>query len=278
MASWVLYLDHNTYWGRWWAKAPRSKMVSGSWSLVEPQRCQSLCVTPRQSSGSPPQHRQARQTNLRYFRENKPKKAKENTFQTSRAKFCLYRENQSMSDPLPSPHPHTGAASWNPQDLAARLSWCRPRAHKWAWSSGGTWEAAGTELPPTPNACALAGTDVTLSGERRLYLKGAELQWELRWCQVYCVPLNKPLHFLRLDARKSHCISGLIFLLLRPSKVGYCYILVSNVRIFCNKSDIIFMSNYWDTLHVLYPLGTSFSPSSLITRFLSSPLHTELYK
>lgn len=47
-------------------------------------------------------------------------------------------------------------------------------------SSGGMWEAAGTELKPTPNACALAGTDVTLSGERNLYLKGAELQWELR--------------------------------------------------------------------------------------------------
>lgn len=146
----MLYLDHNTYWGRWWAKAPRSKMVSGSWSLVEPQRCQCLCVTPRQSSGSPPQHRQARQTNLRYFRENKPKKAKENTFQTSRAKFCLYRENQSMSDPLPSPHPHTGAASWNPQYLAVRLSWCRPRALKWAWSSGGTWEAAGLSSHPHP--------------------------------------------------------------------------------------------------------------------------------
>lgn len=42
------------------------------------------------------------------------------------------------------------------------------------------WEAAGTELTPTPNACALAGTDVTLSGERKLHLKGVELQWELR--------------------------------------------------------------------------------------------------
>lgn len=74
MTSWVLYLAHNTYWGRSWGKAPRNKIVAGSESLVGPQRCQCLCVTPRQSWGSHPQPCQARQANLRYFRQNKPKK------------------------------------------------------------------------------------------------------------------------------------------------------------------------------------------------------------
>lgn len=93
---------------------------------------------------------------------------------------------------------------------------------------------------------------------------------------MHCAPSEQtpPLH----KSRKSHCISGLIFLLLRPSKLGYCYILVSNVRIFHNKSDIVFMSNYLDALHGLYAVGTSFSPSSAIAHFLSSPFHTELYK
>lgn len=72
-------------------------MVSGSWSLVEPQRCQSLCVTPRQSSGSPPQPCQARQTNLKYFRQNKPKKQRKthsrpqepNSASTGKTSVCL---------------------------------------------------------------------------------------------------------------------------------------------------------------------------------------------
>lgn len=189
MASWVLHLAHNTYIkGKWWGKAPWIKIVEGTQGLVRPQRCQFLCVTPRQSWASHPQHCQARQTNLRHFRQNKPKK--------QRKTHCRPQEPNSASTGKTSPcvtpgfplTPTTRAASWNPQHLQSRSSWRRAGALKGGWGSEGTWEAAGIELTPTPNACALAGTDVTLSGERKLCLKGAELQWELRWCQVHCVP------------------------------------------------------------------------------------------
>lgn len=85
-----------------------------------------------------------------------------------------------MSDPcLPPTYTHKSSQMKSPVFGSRGYPGADPE-HTSGWSSEGTWEAAGTELTPTPNACALAGTDVALSGERKLYLKGAELQWELR--------------------------------------------------------------------------------------------------
>lgn len=114
-----LSADHNTYWGRWWGKAPRSKIAAGSRSLVGPQIFQSLCVTPRQSWGSHPRHHQARQTNLRY-RINQKSKVKHIPDLKSQIVHLQGKLVQVWPPAFLSPT-HTKAASWNPQYLAVRV-------------------------------------------------------------------------------------------------------------------------------------------------------------
>lgn len=85
-----------------------------------------------------------------------------------------------------------------------------PESQKHGQSSEGTWEAAGTELTPTPSACALTGIAVIFLGGKWL-LKGAQPQRGLENGKCTASPSEQPIHFLSPSARKSHCISGLIF-------------------------------------------------------------------
>lgn len=257
MASWVLYLDHNTYWGRWWGKAPRNKTLAGAWSSVGPQRCQSLYVTPRQSWGSHPWHRQATQTNLRYFRQNKPKKQRKthsrpqepNPASTGKTGLCL-------TPFFPLTHTHKSSQLKSPVFGSQGYPDADPEHTSVAGAQKERGKLQGLSLHPHPMLVHLQAQMWPFLGRENCIWK--EQSCSGSWGDAKCTvsPPNKPLHLVSLGARKSHCISGLIFLLLRPSKLGYCYILVSDVRIFHNKSHILFMSNYQYTLHGMYPVGT----------------------
>lgn len=274
-----LSADHNTYWGRWGGKAPRSKIAASSRSLVAPQSCQSLCVTPRQSWGSHPRHHQARQTNLRYFRQNKPKKQSK-THSRPQEPNCAStgKTGPGLTPCLPLTHTHKSSQLKSPVFGSQGYLDADPEHTSVAGAQKERGKLQGLSLHPHPKLVHLQAQMWPFLGRENCIWK----EWNCSgtWGDAKCTvsPLNKPLHFLSLGARKSHCISGLIFLLLRPSKVGYCYILVSDVRVFHNKSDIVFMSNYLDALHGLYTVGTSFLPSSVLAHFLSSPFHTEVYK
>ena len=141
---------------------------------------------------------------------------------------------------LPSPT-HATAASWNPRRLAAEAALTQTLGHtSVAGAQRVRGKLQGLSSHPHPTL-ARSQAEIWSFPGAKLHLKGAQLQRELRLCQVLGVPLwTTPL------LPKSRCqeitLSFRIdFFLLQLSKLGYCYIFFSNVRIFHNKTDIFFL-------------------------------------
>ena len=143
------------------------------------------------SWGCHPQRRRASQTDFRYFSWNKPKKqSKTRSRPQMPNRASTGKTGPYLTPCFPLAHACNSSQLKSPVFGNQGYPDVEPESHKRGQSSEGTWEAAGTELTPTPNTCALAGIDVTVSGGRKLYLKGAQLQRELRQCQVHGILLR----------------------------------------------------------------------------------------
>lgn len=129
------------------------------------------------SWGCHPRHGPASQTDPRYFRQNKPKRQSKTHSRPQKPNRASTGKTGPYLTPCsPLTHARNGSQLKSPVFGNRGYPDVDPESHKRGRSSEGTWEAAGTALTPTPKPWALAGIEVILSGGRKLYLKGAQLQ------------------------------------------------------------------------------------------------------
>lgn len=218
---------------------------------------------------------------LRCFHQNKPGKPSRTHSRPQKPNRISTGKNTPHPTPCsPLAHTHTRAANWNPECLAMEAALTSHNMAGLREDVGCCWDGATQSSylqTPTNDTCTSTDLDMINPGGRELHLNVSNWSLALKWWRVhgFSPPRASPL-IHRPQCREAASYFRIDFLLLQPSKPGCCYIFVSNVRIFCTKSDHFILLNYLDTLHALYPEDSYSSLSSVIRCFLSPPPHFAL--